>query len=94
MPRQPRQPSDAEKEKYGLEALIERKVALMHMAETEYDILRREHEASKKGSEESEMSLDDSEDEEDDFPYDPELRKKFLEKCEKIIEQPATTSAE
>lgn len=83
----PRQPSEEEKEKYNVEALIERKVALMRLCDTEGDILRGDPEGSKKAREELEKLKGD-------VPSDPELTKKFLEKCEKIVEQPATTLLE
>lgn len=85
MPKKYRQPTEAEKD--DVEAFIERKVALLHMAETECDILREDLEGWKKVT-------DELDEDERNVPFDPELRKAFYEKCERIVEQPATTIAE
>ncbi len=87
----PRQPTEAEKDEYNVEAHIERKVTLMHMHETEIDFLRLDPECSDKVWEklnENNVMYEGY------LPPDPELAKIFLEECEGIVEQTATTLVE
>ena len=81
----PRQPTDEEQQRYNVETIIERKVDLMHKYETEFAFLR-EHPVSR--------SKSDSDYRERNVPHNLDLAKKFYEKCERLIEQPATTPEE
>ncbi|KLO17298.1 hypothetical protein SCHPADRAFT_900744, partial [Schizopora paradoxa] len=89
MPRY-RQPTDEEKERYDVEVFIERKVALMHMHEIEMEKRRKNPDFRSDNDDDN----DDQDDEERRLLINPELAKKFYEKCERLIEQPATTPDE
>lgn len=87
----PYKPSLANIKKYGLVKFIEDKVALIHLCETELDILRADPEGSKKAREELEKKNTCFE---GTLPSDPAVAKLFLDKCRKLVENPANNHFE
>lgn len=87
----PRKPSQALLKKYDVEAFIERKVALLLMCDDELDILREDPERSAAARRELKRNHTIYE---GDLPTRPEDARAFLEKCERLVEQPATSFVE
>ncbi|KLO17303.1 hypothetical protein SCHPADRAFT_937175 [Schizopora paradoxa] len=84
----PRKPSKADMKKYNVEAHIERKVMLLQMCEDELDVLRADPEGSdaaiRKLKSEN-VCL------EGDLPFGQEMARGYLEKCERLVAQPANS---
>ena len=72
--------------KYDVEAHIERKVMLLQMCQDELDVL---------GSVEARRTLRrENICYQGDLPEDQDLAQAFLEKCKRLVAQPATTHVE
>lgn len=88
-----RQPTEEEMEKYNLEAFIERKAKLYEVCELEYEVIRKDPEGAMKAGEELRNESHPSR-LTGPLPTGPDKRKDLLDKCQKLVDRPATNPAE
>lgn len=87
----PHTPSPETIKKYGLVKFIEEKVTLIHICETELDVLRADPEGARKAREELERTRTCLE---GTLPSDPSDAKMFLDRCKELVEKPAQNHIE